>query len=28
MRTHLDSFTLGDMVARARGMAPELAPLG
>jgi Rrf2 family protein len=28
MRTHLDSFTLGDMVARAQGMAPELAPLG
>ena len=27
MRTHLDSFTLGDMVARAKGMAPELAPI-
>ena len=27
MRHHLDSFTLADMVARARGMAPALAPL-
>jgi Rrf2 family protein len=27
MRQHLDSFTLADMVARARGMAPGLSPL-
>ncbi|HLI15118.1 MAG TPA: Rrf2 family transcriptional regulator, partial [Acidimicrobiales bacterium] len=27
MRRHLDSFTLADMVARARGMAPALEPL-
>src|SRR3984957_9860243 len=27
MRTHLDSFTLAEMVTRARGMAPELQPL-
>lgn len=27
MRTHLDSFTLGDMVARAKGMAPALTPV-
>lgn len=27
MRRHLDSFTLADMVARARGMAPSLEPL-
>ena len=27
MRSHLDSFTLGDMVDRARGTAKPLAPL-
>jgi Rrf2 family iron-sulfur cluster assembly transcriptional regulator len=27
MRGHLDSFTLADMVGRARGGAPPLAPL-
>jgi Rrf2 family iron-sulfur cluster assembly transcriptional regulator len=27
MRHHLDSFTLAEMVARARGMAPALAAL-
>ena len=27
MRSHLDSFTLGDMVARAQGTAMPLAPL-
>jgi Rrf2 family iron-sulfur cluster assembly transcriptional regulator len=27
MRSHLDSFTLGDMVDRARGTARPLAPL-
>jgi Rrf2 family iron-sulfur cluster assembly transcriptional regulator len=27
MRSHLDSFTLADMVARSRGSATELAPL-
>jgi Rrf2 family protein len=27
MRTHLDSFTLADMVARARGAAPQVAPV-
>jgi Rrf2 family iron-sulfur cluster assembly transcriptional regulator len=27
MRHHLDSFTLADMVARARGMAPAIAAL-
>jgi Rrf2 family protein len=27
MRGHLDSFTLADMVERARGGAPRLAPL-
>jgi Rrf2 family protein len=28
MRTHLDSFTLAEMVSRARGMAPSLQPAG
>jgi hypothetical protein len=27
MRSHLDSFTLADMVRRARGNAPVLEPL-
>ncbi len=27
MRQHLDSFTLADMVLRARGMTPNLQPL-
>ena len=27
MRSHLDSYTLGDMVRRARGGVPEPAPL-
>jgi hypothetical protein len=26
MRTHLDSFTLADMVARSQGRVPALGP--